>query len=72
MSFVKFYKGAKIMNNDNDELITVDQLCELLLIGKNAAYQLLSSGQIKCFRINRIWKIPRVSVVKYIQDQSGF
>ncbi len=72
MSFVKFYKGAKIMNNDNDELITVDQLCEFLLIGKNVAYQLLSSGQIKCFRINRIWKIPRASVVKYIQEQSGF
>ena len=60
------------MDNDNNEIITVEQLCELLLIGKNAAYQLLASGQIKCFRINRVWKIPRVSVLKYMQDQSGF
>ena len=59
------------MYNDSDELITVEQLCELLLIGRNAAYQLLSSGQIKCFRINRVWKIPRKSVIKYIQEQSG-
>jgi len=60
------------MDNDLTTLITVDELCELLMIGRNAAYQLLNSGKIKCFRINRIWKIPRVSVNEYINEQRHF
>ena len=58
------------MENDAVDLITVDELCELLQIGRSVAYRLLSSGEIGCFRINRIWKIPRESVVKYIKERS--
>lgn len=57
------------MDNDLTTLITVDELCELLMIGRNAAYQLLNSGKIKCFRINRVWKIPRASVNEYINKE---
>lgn len=57
------------MENDHQALITVEELCEILMIGKNAAYSLLKSGKIKCFRIGRIWKIPRVSIDKYIEAQ---
>lgn len=53
----------------DDELITVDELCDILLISRNIAYQLLKSGKIKCFRINRKWKIPRSSVQQYIIEQ---
>lgn len=60
------------MDNDLTDLITVEELCELLMIGRNAAYQLLNSGKIKCFRINRVWKIPRASVNEYIREQSHF
>ena len=58
------------MENLIGEIITVDELCETLMIGKNAAYKLLSSGDIKAFRINRIWKIPKQSVTEYIYAQT--
>ena len=51
------------------ELITVDELCEILMIGKNMAYRLLNAGEIQCFKISREWKIPRNSVYEYIQRQ---
>ncbi len=54
------------MDNDFSTLITLDELCELLMIGKNAAYKLLASGEIKCFRIGRVWKIPKENVLDYI------
>ena len=60
----------RLMEEKNIEKITVDELCEVLMIGKNAAYHLLQSGKIKCFRIGRIWKIPRESLNKYIREQS--
>lgn len=36
------------------EIITVEELMELLYIGKNTAYRLLSSGEIKAFRIGKV------------------
>lgn len=59
------------MDNFDSPLINVDELCELLMIGKNAAYKLLISGELKGFRIGRIWKIPRESLDRYIREQSN-
>jgi len=59
------------MDNDTTALITVEEVCEALMIGKNAAYRLLAEGKIKSFRVGRIWKIPRVSLNLYIREQCG-
>ncbi len=59
------------MYQDNlSDLITVDEFCELLFIGKNAAYHLLNAGEVKAFRIGRIWKISRESVHMYVRRKS--
>lgn len=57
--------------NEITDLITVDELCELLFIGKNAAYRLLNSGEVKAFRIGRVWKISREAVYEYIRRKSN-
>lgn len=54
-----------------DDLISLETLCEMLGVGKNAAYELLRSKQIKAFRIGRTWKIPKKSVEEYILRQAG-
>lgn len=53
--------------NKDMDLITIDELCESLMIGRNTAYQLLNTKQIPSFRIGRVWKIPRSSVNEYIR-----
>ena len=52
------------------DMISIDYLCEMLTIGKNTAYHLLKTNQIKAFKIGRIWKIPRESVSEYVLSQS--
>lgn len=52
--------------NSNSEILTVEEVCEILRIGKNAAYKLIKSGELKCYRYNRVWKIPRISVDEYM------
>ena len=59
------------MENASTILITVDELFEELIIGKNAAYKLLTSGELKGFRIGRIWKIPRESLNNYVMEKSN-
>lgn len=45
------------MNTETyNELITIEELCEILVIGKNTAYRLLKAKEIPAFRIGRIGK----------------
>ena len=54
-----------------NDMISIDDLCEMLAIGKNTAYHLLKTNQIRAFKIGRIWKIPRESVSEYVITQSN-
>lgn len=51
-----------------DDFLTVEELCELLKIGHNAAYTLLHSGKLKAFRNGRVWRVPKQSVIDYIRQ----
>ena len=54
------------MLNRYKDILTVEELCEVLKIGKNTAYTLLKSGEIKSVKIGRVYKIPKKNVVKYL------
>ena len=58
------------MFDEYGDLITVEELCDMLSVGKNTAYTLLNSGAVKAFRIKRVWKIPKKSVVEYVIEKS--
>lgn len=53
------------------ELITIDELCELLMIGRSTAYRLLRNNDIKAFKIGKVWKISKASVEQYIIERSN-
>lgn len=55
---------------DYGELISIDELCKALMVGKSTAYSLLRNGSIKAFKIGRVWKIPKRSVPDFIQTNS--
>ncbi len=59
------------MQTEYIELITIDELCELLMIGRTTAYRLLRSGEIKAFKIGKVRKISKASVELYIRDRSN-
>lgn len=52
-----------------DDLLTLDELCEVLQIGRNTAYQLLNSGFVPAFRIGRRWKIPKTSIEEVLKTK---
>lgn len=54
-----------------NDIISLEDLCEWLVIGRSTASRLLNAGAIKAFKINRIWKIPRGSVIDYIKEKAG-
>ena len=40
-----------------EELMSVEEACQLLAVSKGTLYSLLRSGDLKGFKIGRIWKI---------------
>jgi excisionase family DNA binding protein len=52
------------------DILTVEETCEALRIGRNSLYALLYSGQLKGFRNGRVWRIPRESLVEFVHIQA--
>lgn len=48
------------------DILTVEELCDVLNIGANAAYKLLNGNEVAAFKIGNRWKIQKDSVIFYI------
>jgi hypothetical protein len=62
-------RSDKTMLNDYRDILTVEDVQDILGIGKNAVYQLCREHSLECFRINRKWIIPKISLCEYIEKQ---
>lgn len=57
------------MISENNEILTPEEVGEILKIGKNATYALLKDNKISSFKIGRNYKIPRTSIDSYIKNE---
>ena len=57
-----------MMFDEYNDMVSVEDISEMLHVGRNSAYKLVASGKIRCFRHNRIWKIPKEKVIQYIRE----
>lgn len=46
------------------DILTVKEVREILFIGKNKAYRLLESGEIKGFKVGRDWRVRKEELLK--------
>ena len=54
------------MFKDYPDVITVDDLQNMLHIGRNTAYGMLKDGAIKTIKIGKKYIIPKQSVIEFI------
>ena len=59
------------MFNNYKDVVTIKELKEMLSIGRDKAYSLVNSGEIKSFVIGKVIKIPKKSVIKYIENRTA-
>lgn len=55
--------------NSNSEILTRDEVMELLKIGRSTFYELIQSGKLKAFKEGNRYKVPASSVENYIRDR---
>ena len=58
------------MFKEYDDVITVKELCEMLKIGKNTAYDLIHSGQIESIYVKRQIRITKSSVIAFLKKRN--
>ena len=59
------------MYDQYNDVVTIDELAEMLGIGRNNAYLLLRNNDIKSFKNGRSWKVPKLAVIDYVMKSSG-
>lgn len=52
------------------ELLTVDEVMEVLCLGKNTVYNLLRSGELRGIKFGRVWRIPKDNILLMINKKN--
>ena len=52
-----------------DDVLTFKELQSVLKIGRNKCYELLQNEIIPSIRIGKNYRIPKINVIKYLQNQ---
>ena len=58
------------MFENYSDVVTVEQLAEMLKIGRNTAYELVRAGIIPSVRVGRGIRIPKIAIITYITNQN--
>ncbi len=53
------------------EILTIDEVCDILLVGRGRVYAMLREKELPGFRVGEVWKIPKKGVEEFILQQSG-
>ena len=57
----------KSIDNYND-LLTVDEVAEILRVHKSTVYKLIERDQIQAFKLGRAYRCPKAYIAKYLCD----
>ena len=58
------------MFDEYGPVMNVQDVCDVLMIGKRTVYDMIKSEKISSFRSGKVWKINRDSLVEYVLRES--
>ena len=53
-----------------DDILTIEEVAELLRIGMTQAYRIVRSGNLKGYKEGKDWKIPKQALNEYVISRS--
>lgn len=61
----------KEMFENYPDVLKVEELMQMLHIGRNRVYELLSTNAIRNIRIGRRYIIPKTGVIEFLENHSN-
>ena len=62
------HNAVPTQEEDLPLLLTIDDVCAVLRIGRNATYELLHSGRLKSVRIGKQYRVPRHVMIQFLAE----
>ncbi len=56
------------MNDQSDEILTIDEVAVYLKAGKRTVYRLAASGQVPAFKLGGTWRFRRGELDRWIAN----
>lgn len=53
-----------------DDILTIEEIAEILKIGRTQAYRIVRSGNLKGYKEGKDWKISKQALKQYVISQS--
>lgn len=53
-----------------NDILQIEDVCEILCVCSNTAYELIRSGSLKAFRCGKSWKIQKSDLIEYVNAQA--
>lgn len=53
-----------------DDILTIEEISEILKIGMTQAYRIVRSGDLKGYKEGKDWKIPKQALNEYVKSRS--
>ena len=61
----------QLMFTDYPDIVTVEQLKSMLGISQHTAYKMLDNGSISAIKVGKVYRIPKLNVIKYALSMNG-
>lgn len=52
---------------DMPSVLTVEEVSQVLRIGRSSAYALVRSGQIRAVKMGRVYRVPKAAIEDYLR-----
>lgn len=49
-----------------NDILTVEEVCQALSIGKNNVYKMLKDGVIQCYKVGKKYLIPKICLIDFV------
>lgn len=63
--------GREKMFQEYPDVLTPQQVQEMLGVGQRMAYQLLREGKIQNVRMGKLYRVPKAAVIDYLYSGKG-
>ena len=70
MTFYETIKINGVEKMDEERLLSVDDICKYLGIGKDTIYKWIETKELPAYRLGRLWKFKKEEVDMWLKKNS--
>jgi len=59
-------EAYKLMLKEYPDVMSIDQMCEVLSVSTKTGYKIIKEGSICCLKVGRAYRIPKAHLLSYL------